>query len=347
MVALKQAQITQLLEQPGSTYSAVLLHGTDAGLISERSSQLAQRFSENQREPSEILRLDDDDLAQDPDRPIVELRTIPMFGGPKVVRIKAGPRLRPAIFEDLLAPGLVQGFLIVEAGNLKRDSKLKKLFDGSKTAASLACYSDDTRSIERMIDEVIAEHGLKLTKEARGHLTGLLGADRALSRAEVEKLALYGIGRHELTSDDVDAIVGDATEQALDKVVSAALCGNAARAFAELDRVNSGGQPPQSVMLALQRHLARLHRARVEIDTGKSPEIAVKTLRPPVHFKEVATFQAQCRDWTVVALERASARTQKVIERIRRTPALELQLTGQLLLGLAQHAQNSARARRR
>ena len=59
-----------------------------------------------------------------------------------------------------------------------------------------------------------------------GAVKDRLGADRALSRGEVEKLALYAHGRGTVEVDDVEAIVGDASELALDKIPLATAAGS-------------------------------------------------------------------------------------------------------------------------
>ena len=79
--------------------SAVLFYGTDAGLVSERAGLLARRLAE--REGSEVLRLDDADLENEPARISIELQTVAMFGGRKVVHavgIVAGAVAGGALF---------------------------------------------------------------------------------------------------------------------------------------------------------------------------------------------------------------------------------------------------------
>ena len=91
---------------------------------------------------TEIVRLDDRDLAEDPARLEVELRTAPMFATQSVIRVTAGQRLDVPALKALLATPS-DNALIVEAGNLKPDSGLRKLFDTHKSAAALPCYSDE------------------------------------------------------------------------------------------------------------------------------------------------------------------------------------------------------------
>ena len=64
-----------------------------------------------------------------------------------------------------------------------------------------------------------------ITADARQLLLARLGADRALSRAEIEKLALYAQGRTSIDVEDVEAIVGDASEQTTDRIIEHAAAG--------------------------------------------------------------------------------------------------------------------------
>ena len=90
MVAVKSYQAEAFLKAVARVPAAVLFYGTDAGLVGERAATLARRLAEAHE--GEILRLDDADLDDEPDRIGVELLTPPMFGGRKIVRAAAGER---------------------------------------------------------------------------------------------------------------------------------------------------------------------------------------------------------------------------------------------------------------
>src|SRR5450631_3637358 len=116
---IKAAQADRFLKAPPRDLAAVLFYGTDPGLVSERAASFAKMLVSDPTSPNEIIRIDDADLAGDPDRLGVEMRTIPMFGGRKIVRLRAEARLRPELVADLLDGGPLAGVLLVEAGNLK------------------------------------------------------------------------------------------------------------------------------------------------------------------------------------------------------------------------------------
>ena len=154
--------------------------------------------------------------------------TAPMFASHSVVRLTAGSKLDLPALKSRLATEFANP-LIVKAGNLRPDSGLRKLFEMHKTAAALPCYSDE-RSLAGVIEAELSGAGLSIDREARDYLMTRLGADQALSRSEVVKLALYAQGQGRISHDGIEAIVGDAAETALENFVYATSGGDASSA---------------------------------------------------------------------------------------------------------------------
>jgi DNA polymerase III subunit delta len=338
MVAIKTHQADAFLkgfDRPtATTPSAVLLYGTDAGLVAERALALARRVADRENPPGEILRLDDTSLEDDPGRIAIELQTAPMFGGRKIVRATTGRRITAATLKPLVEGGSLEGFLIVEAGNLRPDDALRGLFEKAPHAAAVACFPDEARDLEGMVREVLAAAKLQITPDARTLLVARLGADRGLSRAEVEKLALYALGKGTIEEGDVEAAVGDAAELALDRIVMAAASGRTTAAVSECDRSIAGGEDAQAVILALQRHFLRLHRTRSVLDAGRTMDDALRQLRPPPHFKQKDAFERQCREWSLGKLNAALAAIADTAKRARLNSALDSVLAEHLLMDL-------------
>ena len=93
---------------------------------------------------------------------------------------------------------------------------------------ALPCYADGERELARLIDDEMRQAGLTIAPDARAALVPFLGGDRAASRNEIRKLALYAQKSGQVTLDDVLAVVADASTLALDNVVDAAFAGKTA-----------------------------------------------------------------------------------------------------------------------
>lgn len=347
MVAIKAAGAPAFVKSPDPRYSAILLFGGDAGMVSERAHLIAKAIAARETPAGEIVRIDDADLEDDPDRLAVELQTMPMFGGRKVVRASTGRRINTQYLKPLVEGGTLAGTLIVEAGNLRTDEALRVLFEKSPIAVAVACYADESEGLEGLVREVLKQSKLDIAPEARELLLTRLGADRVLSRNEIEKLALYARGKSRIELDDVDAVVGDAAELAVDRVVMAAASGDTAKALTECDRAVASGESGQSVVMAVQRYVHRLHRLRAAVEAGRSVEDAIRGMRPPVHFKAQPALRAHCQMWTMPRLDDAESRVAVAVKDARLGGGLEQALSERLLIEISRLARMSAADQKR
>jgi DNA polymerase III subunit delta len=96
------------------------------------------------------------------------------------------------------------------------------------------------------------------------------------------------------------------------------------------------------VILAVQRHFLRLHRARSALDAGRSMDEALRQLKPPPHFKQKDAFERQCRDWSLAKLNAALAAIAEAVKRARLTSALDNVLAEHLLMDLGALAKGPA-----
>lgn len=338
MVAVKAAQAASFLKSIERRIVAILVFGQDAGLVMERAREAANRLASRESPPSEILQIEDADLENDPGRIAVEVQTVAMFGGARIVRTTASRRVNAQSLKPLLEPGAMTGALVVAAGNLKPDDALRKLFEASGNAAAIPCYSDSADDLAGVIKEMLAAAKISITPEARQLLASRLGADRALTRGEIDKLVIYAHGSKTIEVEDVEAIVGDAAELAIDSILLAASAGDSRKAASEFDRAVSSGESAQGIILMTQRHFQRLHRLRGAIDTGRSFEDAARSLRPPLHYKTKPILEAHCRAWTIERLDRALAAIGRSAKDARLSGHLEDTIGERMLLEVASMA---------
>jgi DNA polymerase-3 subunit delta len=334
MVALKVSELPSALRSGAARFDIFLFHGLDSGEVAELVSSTAKTLSAASSPPGEILRLTDQDLAQTPGRLATEARTLSMFGGRPVIVVKQAPQLTPALIEDLLSGPELAAFIIVEGGNLKKDSKLRQLIEKAKRAVAVACYGDDERSLPQLIRAEVSQAGLSITRDAVQLLSHLLGADRALSRAELGKLILYTGQDKEIGIEHVEAIVGDAAAQAFDTAVNAALAGDVATALSQIDLLAAAGTPPSVFLSLLLAALQRLSGLAAAIEHGESADAAISRLRPPLHFRQKDAVKAQRARWRPAEIAVALEAVQETVRQSRLNPVLESELVCELVIRL-------------
>jgi DNA polymerase III subunit delta len=339
MTAIKAGDVDAFVARPDPAKPVVLVFGPDAGLVSERVNALVKASVDDVNDPFALARLESDDLGAEPARLVEEAQTIPLFGGRRAVWVKAGGRnIAPAV-EPLLAIRGLECRVVIEAGNLQRNAPLRALIERAKNAAALPCYADDERTRERLIDAEMREAGLTLAPDARALLLPLLGGDRAASRSEIRKLALYARGQDRVGVDDVAAVVSDASSLALDDIVDAAFAGQTADLEMRLAKARTAGTSPGSIFFAAQRQVAQLHKWRMAIEAGSG--FSIDSALPPAQFRRKRLVETALKLWNSARLASAMADLADAVLQSRRMNELDQTITDRALLAIAVNARRS------
>ena len=342
---LSAGRIEGFLADPDPAVTAVLIFGRDHGLVRERAERLTRAVLGAEADPFSIAELSAASLKDDPARLLDEAAALSFTGGRRVVRLGEATDSATGTIEALLSSGTVEAQVVIEAGDLGPRSTLRRLCEGAPNAVALPCYADEGTGLEAVIRESLACHDLRATPDAMAYLAANLGADRMVTRSELDKLALYSANAREVTLDDVVASVGDNTVMTLEDLAFAASGGDPAGLARSLERSFEEGVSPVAALRAVMRHLQRLHLASGLIAAGRSTEDAIKSLRPPVFFKRDADVRAQLRIWSTEALTNGLSMLTEAEIQCKTTGMPESVIASQALMRLA--AQSRARARTR
>jgi DNA polymerase-3 subunit delta len=330
MVALRGKEIDAFLARPDPGRPIILLYGPDAGLVRERADALLASAVEDPNDPFSLVRLDGDELSADPSRLVDEALTVPLFGGRRAIRVRAGSRSFASGIDTLAETPLKDCRVVIEAGELRPESPLRKACERAKTAVAIACYPDGERELAELIDDELRTSNLRIAADARVVLMALLGGDRQASRNELRKLALYAHGKGEVTLDDVMAVVADASELKIDPIVDGAFAGNSAQVETEFAKAMIAGTYPGVIISAAQRQAAWLHKSALAVADGTPLSALLEGGFPRLHFSRKGNVETALRNFNV-------ARLTLVIDQLA-TAALEMRKQAPLAAVIAQRA---------
>ena len=305
MAKIARGKVDGFLRNPGGDLKAALIHGPDRGLCRERAETLAKSVCPDLNDPFRVARLSEEELKTDPRRLSDEVSALAMTGGRRVVIAEADGEPVGRLVAGIAETPDWDALLIVVAGNLTPRAALRKALEPSAAAAVIACYADDDASLGRLIDEVFQTRKVTASREVKAFVAGSLGGDRLASRGELEKLALFAGEGGELGLEDAAQALGDGAALSIDDLVHAAASGDFNGLERQLRRARDDGLAPVSILRAVQRHFQRLQLTRVQMDQGKSPSDAMKSLRPPVMFMFADRFRRQLTHWSPAGIARA------------------------------------------
>lgn len=290
---VKSWEADRFLERPPPNLVAALFFGPDQGLVRERVDALARTAVPDLNDAFRVSDLDGDTVATDNARLADEAAAISMLGGRRVVRVRgAGNALAP-LFESFLNEPKGDALIVVQAGELTPASALRKAFEKSKNAAAVQCYPDSAQDLARVVQNALKAESLTIGSEALDDAVSRLGADRGMTRREIEKLVLYMRGHKRVELEDVRAILGDEAEARVDAVCDAAGEGNLARLDIELERVRADGATPAQILRAALGHFQRLIQLKLVSSQGEALDAKLKG----VGKQRMASIKRQVSRW--------------------------------------------------
>lgn len=309
MTALKAHEVERYLKRPDLDDGVFLVYGPDTGLVREVGSRLARHYGGSDPGSMNLVTLDGGEVDADPGRLAVEAKTTSLFGDRRVVRVRgAGKGAVMAATELLDDPA--GAVVILEAGNLAPRDPLRALVEGGRRGRALPCYPDTDEQLVRLINEWLAEAGIRAEPEVAETLRDILGNDREVTRRELEKLAHYAADTKVLSRADVLTLCADNAALAIDEILDSTGTGHAARLDAALDRALAGALNLQQLITMAIGHFTTLRRWRTEVDRGRSAREVLENARPRPHFSRRAALEQQLRLWSDTALAAALERLQ-------------------------------------
>ena len=128
MTALKAQDVDRFIAKPAAPI--VLVHGSDAGLVRERTDALIKSSVENPGDPFSVAKIESEELAANPGKLADEANTVPLFGGRRAVLLKISSRhnVLPSV-EAVLDSPPQDCRVIIESGELRKSAPLRALCD--------------------------------------------------------------------------------------------------------------------------------------------------------------------------------------------------------------------------
>jgi DNA polymerase-3 subunit delta len=254
-------------------------------VVRERAQGLAQKVTEHPDDPFDVALVSDGDLDDDPGRLVDELMALSLMGGRRLVRLrlsteKVGPDRLAAEALERHAAGAhnPDAFFLVEAGNLGRESALRRAAEKQAGAVAIPCYEDEVGDLARLTREALAKDRLALTTEALDIFVRRLPHERGVARRE-----------------DLTDFLGVEPEASLADAAQDAFGGRLAAAQAGLRRAAQEGDGGPAAVRAMSMHLARLRRTATLRAAGA--ELAEAAKSAGVFWKNEREFLRQARAW--------------------------------------------------
>lgn len=321
MTALKAHEVARFLARPDLSEGIFLAYGPDGGLVRETAQRLIRHLSGDDPSSANVTVFDGPELAADPSLLVLEARSVSLFGGKRILRVRNATKALVMPLTELRDdPGGTA--IVLEADNLPPRDALRALVEAARLGRAMPCYPDTDETLVNLMREAFNQTGIRTDSDVIPTLRDILGNDREVTRREIEKLTLFAAQSKTLTREDVLLLCADNGALAIDAILDSTGSGHAERLELALNRAVAAAIAPQQLLAMLTNHFANLRRWRTDVDAGRTPRAVLDNLKPKPHFSRSAALEQQLRLWTEPNLATASERLLQATADSRRRPLL-------------------------
>jgi len=336
MAQLASKDVSGFLRSPRLQHSIYLVYGPDHGYVTEMANAIAKSSGIVMDDAFAFIRMSAAEAAND-SHLINEAHTVAMFAGKRVLRIVQADNDKALLKQvnTLLEDPPEETIIVLEAGELRKGTSLRKAVEKSTNGLAIPCYGDNSAAVHALIDDTFPRAEGKLHKDTRQYLASVLGADRALTRAELEKLALFGNSTSQIELKDAMALVGDASENSAFEMIDSVFAGHLEQFEQSYLSFEMTGQNPNAIATLALMQLRQFGLMRHAIEgEGQTAQSVLQNWRPPVFGNRRQTVESILRIWSTQALSHAMKRLQDTVLQFRQKPGLDREILHLALLGL-------------
>lgn len=333
---LAYRDIEPFVANPKPSARVILVYGPDHGLMRERAQTMAKTIVEDINDPFNVITAAGDEFTSDPERLSHEAHAPSMMGGQKLIRIENATDKLTTLIKAYLEDASDEALVIIEAGELGPRSSLRKACEAAKNAAAVPCYVEDERDLSRFIRNALQAEQLHIDNDALSWLAVNIAGDRQKVRSELEKLIVYkGDEQSPISYDDVRASCGSGGDVALEDLIYATAGNNPKDALKHFQKLTEEGVAFVVIIRGLQTHFQKLHRTLQAQSAGQTLESAMKSISPPIFFKQQPAFKAQLQRWSIQGLQKVLMKLLELETMCKQTAMPAETLCQQAILGIS------------
>ncbi|MEM7070191.1 MAG: DNA polymerase III subunit delta [Pseudomonadota bacterium] len=328
------SKVKKFVDQSDHQMRVIFLFGPEEGLSEKYFYQLAKQYQDDLDDPFSVSRLTQQQLVERPSILLEEYQTI-AFGNTKrlILILSCEDSCWPA-FQLLTQSNESKALVIARAGNLAANSTLRKKFESLPDVAVLGCYAN-TQNFDEIINEALKRDSITMDSSIRHQMHQLFDENSLMGKKFIDILCLYVGKNGHLTDEMFHTCLSSFAPAKNDELAMVACDGDPQKLDLEMMQAWQKGQQPVQVIRMVLRHLMRLWHAGEIVNSGESAESAMKSLSPPVFFKQMPRFRQQMQIWKRTPLLQAIDLAQNCEVYLKKTNYPAFALSGRCLHQIA------------
>ena len=219
--------------------------------------------------------------------------------------------------------------LYVFSDILDKRSKLRNYFEKSENCGAVACYPDNEISIKKIIYKKL-EGFEGLSAQNINMLADNCGLNRIKLNNELDKIVSYFVDK-KIENNKLEELLDYNTSDDFNALKDEALNGNKSKTNKLLSNTIINTEKSVYYLTSLNQRLNKLYETCKHMKSSNLDD-AINSIKPPVFWKDKATFKIQATKWNLNKIKKILNETYNLEIRIKSNSQIDKSLLMKKLL---------------
>jgi DNA polymerase-3 subunit delta len=268
----------------------VLFYGKNEGYKDEAIKFLIQN-------KGEILKYDEKEILENQESFFESIFSRSLFENEKIIIIKRASNKIFEIINEINEKNVDDLFIIVNAENLEKKSKLRSFFEKDKKFICVPFYPDNEQTLSKLTYDFLKEKKILMSPLNINTIVNKCNGDREALINELQKIEYFVKKGKKITSENLQKLTNLNENHSISLLVDNCLAKNKKKIIGILNENNFTNEDCIMITRSFLVKAKKLLALTKTFETNKNIDLTISSAKPPIFWKEKEITKQQIQKW--------------------------------------------------
>ena len=267
-----------------------LLYGKNEGLKNDIISILITN-------KNNIFKYDEKEILDKPNNFIENTLSRSLFESEKIIIIKRATDKILKIIDEIYLKNLEDIFIIINADNLEKKSKLRAFFEKDKKLICIPFYSDTNQILSKLAYEYLKKKKISISSANINLIINKCNGDRETLVNELKKVEYFSKNGKKITEENIVKLINLAENHSVSELIDNCLAKNKKKIISILNENNFNNEDCILITRTFLNKSKKILKLSSQFEDNKNIDLTISSAKPPIFWKDKDITKEQIYKW--------------------------------------------------
>ncbi len=274
------------------TNKFILFHGKNEGFKEDEINKIALKFNSEA-----IFKYEEKYILENEDFFFNEIFSESLFEKKKFFIINNCSDKIINIAKEISNKKIENNFIILNAQDLDKRSKLRTFFEKDKNLISTAFYPDNFETLVKFTINYLSEKKITISRENINTILRKCNGDRIFLKNELKKISLYSLTKR-IDENNLNKLINLSQNHSIFELVDHCLAKNKKKVIDILNENNFGNEDCIIITRTFLNKSKKILNLSINYQKNKNLEKVISEAKPPIFWKDKEITKKHISLWS-------------------------------------------------